>query len=112
GRHALDAAQARGRAQHRRAVVRLRVGVGPVVEVPPPPGREPAYVRPLGVRALELLVREVALLVPLLVLLGDPEVDERAVPDVGEAHGSAKFYSAYRAPPTRTRVAPSSAATR
>ena len=52
-----------------------------------PPRSEPADVRPLGVGALELLVGEVAVLVPLL-LLGDAEVDEGLVPDVGEAHAS------------------------
>jgi hypothetical protein len=39
----------------------------------------------LRIDALELLVGEVAVFFPLL-FLGDPEVDERAVPDVGEAH--------------------------
>src|SRR6185369_11339385 len=40
------------------------------------------------VRPLELLVRRVAVLVPVVVLLGDAEVDERATPEVSEAHAA------------------------
>src|SRR5205823_4980369 len=42
----------------------------------------------LGVGPLQILVGEVAVLVPLL-LLGDAEVDEGLAPDVREAHSSA-----------------------
>src|SRR5437588_966185 len=90
---AVDAAQPGCGTQDGGAVVRLGVGIGPVVEIAPAARCEPAHVRPLGVGPLELLVREVALLVPLLVLFGDPEVDEGPVPDVGKAHRSAEFYS-------------------
>src|SRR3954471_11559237 len=69
-----------------------RLGIGPVVELPASlPRSEPADVRPLRVGALQLLVREVAVLVPVL-LLGDAEVDESFVPDVAEAHGCAECY--------------------
>src|SRR5437763_5254166 len=118
GGHALDAAQA---ARLRRGAKHARAGtcglrVGPVVELltAPPPRREPAHVGPLCIGALQVLVREIAVLVPLL-LLGDAEVDEGLVPDVGEAHGCAESYSGRRSPkteePTRTYVAPSSTAT-
>src|SRR5437764_614651 len=109
GRHALDAPQAarlRRGAKHARAGAR-RLRVGPVVELltAPPPRREPAHVGPLCIGALQVLVREIAVLVPLL-LLGDAEVDEGLVPDVGEAHGCAESYSGRRSPkteePTRT----------
>ena len=48
---------------------------------------KPADVRPVAtyVRSSSLLGR-VGLLVPVLVLLGDAEVDERPVPDVSETH--------------------------
>src|SRR5579884_2979618 len=63
-----------------------RLGIRPVVEVTgASTRREPAHVRPLGIRALHVLVGEVALVVPVL-FLGDPEVDERLVPDVSKAH--------------------------
>ena len=69
-----------------RPVVIRRLRIGPVVEVPlAPPRRESADVRPLGIGPLKLLVGDVAVLVPV-VLLGDAEVDERPVPDIGEAH--------------------------
>src|SRR5688572_22887447 len=65
---------------------RLLAGVGPVVELLlTPPGGEPADVRPIRVGALQLLLGHEAVLVPV-VLLGDPEVDERPVPDVRESH--------------------------
>ena len=48
-----------------------------------PPDVLPGRTRPI--LALELLLGLEAVLVPLLVL-GDAEVDERAVPDVGESH--------------------------
>ena len=85
--HALDAAQA-SRGTNDLRPRRGRLGLRPVVEVTLPPGRQAPHVRSLAVRAVELLGR-VALLVPLLVvlLLRDAEVDERAVPDVGKAHG-------------------------
>src|SRR5262249_59925992 len=51
----------------------------------PPTGRQAANVRPFGIGALEVLVGDVALLVPVL-LLGDAEVHEGLVPDVCEAH--------------------------
>ena len=60
--------------------------VRPAVRLAPP--RQPAHVLPGragAVLALELLLRLEAVLVPLLIL-GDAEVDERAVPDVREAH--------------------------
>src|SRR5204863_1676346 len=73
------------RPQHLGAVG-SRLRVGPVVELPvAPPRRQAADVRALGVAALNVLVRDVAVLVPVL-LLGDAEVDEGLVPDVGEAH--------------------------
>src|SRR6185312_16646054 len=52
--------------------------------------RQPAHVRPVPapVVALDLLVADGEIVVPLLVL-GDAEVDERPVPDVGEAHDGA-----------------------
>src|SRR4029079_8494766 len=77
------------RPQDARPLVRRLLRIGPVVEVlaAGAAGREPPDVRSLGVRALQLLVREVAVLVPLL-LLGDAEVDEGLVPDVRESHGS------------------------
>src|SRR5579884_1392947 len=62
------------------------LGIGPVVEVTgASTRRESAHVRPLGIRALHVLVGEVALVVPVL-FLGDAEVDERLVPDIAEAH--------------------------
>src|SRR5213079_2891830 len=65
----------------------LGVGVGPIVEfLSPAARRQAADVRTLAIGALELLLGDVAVLVPLVVLLGDPEVDEGAVPDVCKAH--------------------------
>ena len=108
-RDALDAAQTarlgRGPQDACACRGRRRLGVGPVVEflAAATPRREPAHVRPVGVGALELLVGEVAVLVPIL-FLGDPEVDEGLAPDVGEAHG-AECYCGRRLPnidePTR-----------
>src|SRR5207253_5285098 len=73
------------RTQDRRAVA-VGLGIRPVVELAFAPARcKAAHVRPLGVRTLEILVGDVAFLVPV-VLLGDAEVDERPVPDVGKAH--------------------------
>src|SRR5207244_10356589 len=70
---------------HRRAVA-VGLRIGPIVELTlAPAGGEPTHVRALRVRALDVLVGDVALLVPV-VLLGDAEVDERPVPDVGKAH--------------------------
>src|SRR5206468_6401716 len=67
-----------------------RLGVGPVVELLAAAARADAphaRVRTLAVRALELLVRGVAVLVPVVVvLLGDAEIDECAVPEIAEAH--------------------------
>src|SRR5262249_4861937 len=64
----------------------LRLWIGPVVELALATSRcESTDVRTLGVRALEILVRDVALFVPV-VLLGDAEVDERPVPDVRKPH--------------------------
>src|SRR5204862_2792368 len=75
------------RPQHLGAVG-SRLRIGPVVELAVAPARrQAADVRALGVAALEVLVGDVALLVPVL-LLGDAEVDEGLVPDVGEAHGA------------------------
>src|SRR5581483_890391 len=65
-----------------------RLRVGPVVVLVAVAPRQPADVGPVVVGALELLVRDVAVLVPVLVLLGDAEVHERAVPEVGETHGA------------------------
>src|SRR5436853_426909 len=62
--------------------------IGPVVRVlvaAAAPRRESTDVRPVRVCTLKLLVGEVAVLVPVL-FLGDAEVDEGLVPDVGEAH--------------------------
>src|SRR5438874_7075516 len=108
GSSALGAEDSRARGRARLG----RLGIGPVVEVAAvrPARCESAHVRPLGVAALELLVRQVAVLVPVL-LLGDAEVDEGLVPDVPEAH-RAECYPWYRTDPTRISVAPSSAATR
>src|SRR5207245_7396430 len=82
GRGSVDASQARRPRLHA-----LR-GLGPVVGIAVAlPRREPAHVRPpLLVAPLELLGRGVVV-VPL-VLLGDPEVDERAVPEVSERHSA------------------------
>ena len=50
--------------------------------------RETANVLPFPatIRLLEMLVRDVSVLVPLFLLLGDAEVDEGAVPEIREAH--------------------------
>ena len=75
------------RPENRRACAWRGLGLCPVLELGPPTARrEPAHVRALAIRALELLVRDVAVLVPVFVLLGDAEVDEGSVPDVCEAH--------------------------
>src|SRR5205823_9732596 len=63
-----------------------RVGVRPVVVLLPVAAWQPTDVRAVAVRALELLVGDVAILVPVLVFLGDAEVHERAIPEVGKAH--------------------------
>jgi len=74
------------RTQHLRTV---GAGIGPVVELAlAPPRSEPANVRPFLVAPLELLGR---IFVVPLVLLGDSEVDERAIPKVAEAHSRAKI---------------------
>src|SRR5919201_3767898 len=74
-----------GGTQHGGAIA-FGLGIRPVVELAlPAPRRQPPHVRPLGVRPLEVLVGDVALLVPV-VLLRDAEVDERPVPDVRKAH--------------------------
>src|SRR5205814_324362 len=66
----------------------LRLRVGPVVEVVLPAARgQPPDVRALAVRALEVFLGEVAVLIPFVVLFGDPEVDEGAAPDVSKCHG-------------------------
>src|SRR5207248_1481377 len=95
---------------------RVLARVGPVVVVALPPARgQPAHVRAGAVAPLELLLRRIAVdvLVPL-VLLGDAEVDERAVPDVCESHcardvtsrtGSTRPESAWRLP-RRRRASP------
>src|SRR3954469_9768149 len=70
--------------------LRGRLRLGPVVELlaAAAAGLEAAHVRALCIGALELLVRRVAVLIPLVVvLLGDAEVDERSAPDVCKAHG-------------------------
>ena len=73
--------------------------------------RQPAHVRAVAVGPLELLVRRVPVLVPVLVLLGDAEVDERAVPEVGKAHCASEMVtrrperSPLRAPRARSRRA-------
>src|SRR6476646_8069189 len=79
------------------------VGVGPVVVVASAAARQPADIRAVVVRPLELLVRGVAVLVPVVVLLGDAEVDEGAAPEVGEAHVGRNG----NAPCGRTLVRPS-----
>src|SRR5215216_1669143 len=84
GRTAAVAARAQGGRRRRL----LGVRVGPVVEVLlPAPRSEPAHVRPLAVGAPQLLLGEVAVLVPVVLLLGDAEVDERSVPNVCKSHG-------------------------
>src|SRR5262249_25056572 len=62
--------------------------IGPVVVLFPAPPRKPPHVGAIVVRALELLVGDVAVLVPVVVLLGDAEVDERTAPEVSKAHGA------------------------
>src|ERR671912_437323 len=89
-----------------------RLRIGPVVELPAvraPAGRQPADIRPFRVRPLELLVRDVPVLVPVVfVLLGDAEVNEGSVPDVGKGHRAGDispgsgYSSRQRAEPTRT----------
>src|SRR5690606_18592378 len=66
----------------------VRLRVGPVIELLlAAPRGQSADVRPVAVALLERLLRDVAaLVVVVLVLLGDAEVDERAVPEVAEAH--------------------------
>src|SRR5439155_8369321 len=72
--------------QDARARRRLRLGVRPVVELfTAAAPAQPVDVPLLGIDALQLLVGEVAVLLPLL-FLGDAEVDEGPVPDVGESH--------------------------
>ena len=116
------AAGARARAEDARPLRPARLGVGPVVVVlaAAAPRREPADVRPLGVVALELLVGEVAVLVPVL-LLGDAEVDERAVPDVAKAPSAPTMLAAATGlsrpgrrsrPPRRRRGSPGSCPSR
>jgi len=82
---------------------RLVVGEDVVELVAAAARAQPADVRPVGVGALQLLVGEVAVLVPI-VFLGDPEIDEGLVPDVCEAH-AAESYCGRRLPnndePTR-----------
>src|SRR5439155_19130751 len=119
-RDALDAAKPARlgrRPENARPRVRRRLGIGPVVELlaPAAPVRQAAHVRTLLVRTLRLLVGDVAVLVPVL-LLGDAEVHEGAVPDVGEGHGCADVTPARglrppgRAsrPPARRRRSPGS----
>src|SRR5436190_10643639 len=61
--------------------------VGPLLELSlAAPRRQPPNVRALAVAPLELVVRRVAVLVPVL-FLGDSEVDEGAIPDVCKSHG-------------------------
>src|SRR5206468_4167980 len=62
--------------------------LGPVVEVLLAAARGQApHVRPLAVALLEALLGGVAVLVfPVVVLLGDAEVDERAGPEISESH--------------------------
>jgi hypothetical protein len=67
--------------------------LGPVLEFrAPAPRSQPAHVRALavGIGALEILLGGVGFLVPVLVLLDDAEVDERAAPDVSDSHGAGK----------------------
>jgi hypothetical protein len=47
---------------------------------------EPADVRPVRVRALELLLGLVRLVVPVLVFLEDPEIHQRSIPNAAETH--------------------------
>src|SRR5690606_8008642 len=101
-------------AQHRR---RLDVvGVAPVLELRPAAAArvEAPHVGALAlaVPAVELLLGVEGLVVPVLLLLDDAEVDERAIPDVADTHDGEKAYRPYRIDPMRTNVAPSSAATR
>src|SRR5262249_56911060 len=59
----------------------IGVGIGPVVELLASAAwRQPPDVRALAVRAPHLLLGDVTVLVPFVVLFGDSEVDERAVP--------------------------------
>src|SRR4029079_15396324 len=84
----LARAGSRRRQPRRRRGALLRLGIRPVVEIllPPAARRQAADVRALAVPAGQTPLGEVAILIPLVVLLGDPEVDEGAVPDVCEAH--------------------------
>src|SRR5579862_4022408 len=96
----------------------LAARLGPVVVlVPATPRRQPADVRPLAVALLEALLGGVSVLVlPVLVLLGDAEVDERAVPEVAEGHpdgdsspGRARILRGRTSPPPpRRRGSPAS----
>src|SRR5581483_1656989 len=76
----------------RRRTDGLRVGLGlrpVVVLVPAPARRQPPDVRALAVALLEALLGGVSVLVvPLVVLLGDAEVHERAIPQVAQRHGA------------------------
>src|SRR5579862_525652 len=67
------------------------LGLGPVLELlRAAPRCQPADVRPLAIALLERLLGGVELLVSvvLVVLLGNPEVDERAAPEVPQAHAA------------------------
>ena len=100
GRRPGKCGDARPLAHHRRAFA-VGLGIGPVVELALAPARsEPAHIRAFRVRPLDVLVGDVALLVPV-VLFGDAKVDERPVPDVREAH-RVQCYSAPRTGPARS----------
>ncbi len=56
--------------------------------MPAPARGQPPDVRALAIALLEALLGRVSVLVvPVVVLLGDAEVDERAIPEVAERHG-------------------------
>src|SRR4029079_10159260 len=81
--------------------LRVGLGVGPVVVVvvPRPARRKAAHVL-LLVPLRELVLGEIAVLVPVL-FLGDAEVDERTGPDIGESHAGRGWYRGGPTVPTR-----------
>ena len=87
GRAAADRAQHVGASLGRRVV-----GEDVVDLVPATPRAEPPDVRPLAIAVLQLLLglpdrsRLLLLFLVRVAVLGEAEVDERAVPGVGEAH--------------------------
>src|SRR6185312_16758612 len=89
-------------AEHRRAPAgRLVVGED-VVELvaPPAAARQPPHVRALAIALLQLRLGLVVggLMVVVVVLDGEAEVDERAMPGVAECHDVEGFGGSSRIP--------------